>query len=106
MTVDILELTTTTETEEQAQELARQLVRARLAACVQVVGPIHSVYRWQGEICESAEFRLTAKSIPQRQASLLDFVKSVHPYQTPEILVHVVQVSEEYGRWLTEQVSA
>ena len=106
MTVNILELTTTTETQEQAQELARRLVHARLAACVQVAGPIHSVYRWQGEICESAEYRLTAKSTPQRQGPLLDFVKSVHPYETPEILVHVVQVSEEYAQWLSEQVSA
>ena len=60
---EFIELTTTTATEDEALQLARLLVDQRLAACVQVSGPIRSIYRWQGEVCEAVEFRCSIKSL-------------------------------------------
>lgn len=104
MTVPILELTTTTETEEQALALARRLVEQRWAACVQISGPIHSVYRWKAEVCDGPEYRLSVKSTTQLEESLTRYLKQHHPYETPEILLREVRVSEEYAQWLQEQV--
>lgn len=102
---EIIELTTTTETQATAEELARLLVQSRLAACVQITGPIHSIYRWQGEICTAAEFRCTVKSLRRLTEPLIQFVVRHHPYETPEILItDVSECSEGYASWLEEQV--
>ena len=104
MTITVLELTTTIETEAQAQSLARRLVEERLAACVQISGPIQSIYRWKAEICDSNEFRLTIKTSLELENDLVESLSALHPYETPEILIRSVCVTERYGRWLLEQV--
>ncbi len=102
---NIVEITTTLETKEQAQKLANELVTKRLAACVQISGPIESVYSWQGKICNSAEYRCTIKTIAELQDRLLIAIREEHPYDVPEILVTEVSASSEaYGRWLQAQV--
>ena len=60
---EFIQITTTTETEEDARRIAHELVSRRCAACVQVVGPIKSVYRWQGNVEESTEWRCDVKTI-------------------------------------------
>ncbi len=103
---NIVEITTTLETMEQAQQLADALVKSRLAACVQIAGPIQSVYQWQGEICNSTEYRCTIKTTANLQARLFSAIREQHPYEVPEILVTKVSASSEaYGRWLQAQVS-
>ena len=106
MTKQAIELTTTTETEEQARKLARQIIDARLAACVQITGPIHSLYRWRGELCEATEYRCTAKSTPQLVDRLQAFVLASHPYDTPEILIAEVQGSDAYAAWLDAETDS
>jgi periplasmic divalent cation tolerance protein len=102
---EIIEVTTTTETHEQATQIARTLVEARLAACVQVTGPIQSIYRWQGAICETSEFRCTIKSCKRLTARLIDCIARHHPYETPEILItDITSGSSSYATWLDEQV--
>ena len=101
-----IELTTTTETEEQARELGRQIVGERLAACVQITGPIHSLYRWRGELCEATEYRCTVKSTRQLVERLQDFILARHPYETPEILIADVQASDAYATWLRRETEA
>ena len=102
---EIIELTTTTDTPATAEELARLLVQSRLAACVQITGPIHSIYRWQGEICTAAEYRCTVKSLRRMTEQLIQLVLRHHPYDTPEILVTTVsECSEGYANWLEEQL--
>jgi periplasmic divalent cation tolerance protein len=103
-TMHILELTTTLETESQARELARCLVEQQVAACVQIAGPIHSVYRWKGEICGATEYRLTIKTTCASELPTLDCLKKHHPYETPELLMQQVRVSDEYGQWVQAQV--
>lgn len=103
---EIVEITTTTETELQAKQMAKLLIDNRMAACVQISGPIHSVYRWQGKHCEAQEFRLSIKSATRLIESLIDFVQQYHPYDTPEILVKRVQASAAYAAWVEEQMQA
>lgn len=104
MPIHILELTTTLESEAQSHQLARQLVEQQWAACVQITGPIHSVYRWKGEVCTSPEYRLTIKTTCEREVAVVDWLGKHHPYETPELLLQQVRVSDEYGQWVQEQV--
>jgi periplasmic divalent cation tolerance protein len=91
---------TTVETREQAETLARGLIDARLAACVQIDGPIRSVYRWDGRVQEGDEYRLTVKYLPQRHAELETSLLARHPYQNPEwVVVRAEHVSEKYLSW-------
>ena len=101
----IVELSTTTETFEQAQMLARLMVESQLAACVQITGPIQSVYRWQGAVCEVTEFRCVAKSTQSCIERLMALVDERHPYDVPELLVvEVVGCSPAYAQWIVEQL--
>ena len=101
----LIEVTTTLASQETAQHLARQLVDARLAGCVQITGPIESVYRWNDAVqCES-EWRCTVKSFTSLQKRVLEFIAEHHPYDVPEILVLQVEAaSYEYAQWLRSQV--
>lgn len=92
---------------EEAQQIARALVERSLAACVQIIGPISSVYRWQGEIEESEEWLCLIKSTRARYAQIEETIQALHSYETPEILaVPVVAGSTDYLRWLNASVAS
>ncbi len=96
---------TTLDGADRAEELARRIVTARLAACVQTT-PIRSVYHWQGRIETAAEFRLTAKTQQARVAALLAFIKANHPYEVPEILVLPVTAGHApYLAWIERETA-
>ena len=91
---------TTVETREQAESLAKGLVEARLAACVQIDGPIQSIYRWQNQVERAAEFRLTVKFLSHRHLELETWLLSRHPYQNPEwLVIRADHVAEKYLSW-------
>lgn len=91
---------TTVETREQADTLARQMVESRLAACVQVEGPIRSTFRWQGRVQQADEYRLMVKYVAQRQAEIETWLLARHPYDNPEwVVVRADHVSEKYLSW-------
>jgi periplasmic divalent cation tolerance protein len=71
---------------ETGEKLARALVEARLAACVNVVPGVRSVYRWQGEVRSEAEVLLVAKTRADRTAALATRVRDLHPYEVPEVV--------------------
>ena len=101
---DYILVCSTTETREQAERIARALVDVRLAACVQIDGPITSIYRWEGAVAQGEEWRLTAKT----RASLFDEVARVirreHSYQLPEIIaVPITAGSANYLDWLATE---
>ena len=92
---------TTVETLAQAETLARQSVDHNLAACVQIDGPITSIYRWEGAVEHSREYRLTFKFAAANSECLREFVLSTHPYTTPEwAAVRVTEVGEKYLSWV------
>jgi len=97
---------TTVDDRPQAEFLARTLLDARLAACIQIV-PIHSLYRWEGALESSHEYRLEIKTRTDRYEALEALLLRHHPYETPEILaVPVVAGSKEYLKWVDGECEA
>lgn len=95
--------TTTSASSAEAAELADSLVRGRLAACVQT-HPISSTYRWNGGVVTESEVSITAKTTEDRVEDLFAFIKSRHPYDTPELIaVPVLEGSEAYLSWVVEE---
>lgn len=98
--------TTTTPDRATADAIATALVEKRLAACVQVSGPITSVYRWRGAVETSQEWLCTAKTTAERWHELMAVVLELHPYETPELTATPVdQASEAYEAWVRAEVS-
>jgi periplasmic divalent cation tolerance protein len=98
---DYIQVVTTTERREDADRIARTLVDERLAACVQVVGPISSVYRWRGVIETAQEWQCWAKSRRDLYEQIEQAIRRIHPYEVPEILaVPVLCGSAGYLAWL------
>ncbi len=85
---------------DAALTIARTLVEERLAACVQIVDGLLSIYRWEGRIDESAECQLVAKTTPATAAALVERLRTLHPYEVPEILSLEATASDAYGAWL------
>ena len=84
-----------------AKQLAIRLVELRLAACVNLVERVHSIYRWQGEVESSDEVLLIIKTAAERVSALKDTIAQLHPYQVPELLVlEVADGSDKYLEWL------
>ncbi|HZH89056.1 MAG TPA: divalent-cation tolerance protein CutA [Pyrinomonadaceae bacterium] len=91
---------------EEAVRLAEMLVGSRLAACVQILPEIESVYHWKGEIRRDPEVLLLAKTTLARFPSLEREVRALHSYETPEIIaLPVVAASAPYLEWLNATVS-
>ncbi len=102
---DALVVLTTTETLEDATRLAQLLVERELAACVQVLPQITSVYRWQGGVEQSAETLLLIKTVRAAYPQLESAIKENHSYQTPEIIALPIEAgSNEYLSWLSASV--
>ncbi len=82
------------------------LVERRLAACVQVVGPVESRYRWEGRVETATEWLCVAKTTAERYDELEAVIVELHSYDVPEILaVPVVRGSAAYLRWLGDEVA-
>ncbi|HEX2089909.1 MAG TPA: divalent-cation tolerance protein CutA [Actinomycetota bacterium] len=104
--MSLVQLITTLESREQALSLARDAVEARTAACVQVIGPITSVYRWQGEREETEEFLCLLKVPSEGMERLVQFVRDRHPYDTPELTaVGSTFVDERYLAWARSETA-
>lgn len=98
---------TTVGLKEVAEKLARELVERRLAACVNIVGPIRSIYRWRNKVENEQEFLLLIKTTASRAAELRTSLKSIHPYELPECVeLSVSEGGEEYLAWLAAEVSS
>ena len=100
-TVDgLYQVVTATGKREDALELASRAVGSGLAACVQVSGPVSSVYRWKGEVRREVEWLCTMKTPEGTCGALVELVRENHGYETPEILVQRVDgTSREYLDW-------
>lgn len=98
---------TTVGADYDAGALARALVDARFAACVNVVEKIRSIYRWEGRVSDEAEQLLVIKTTDERVDALRDELLSRHPYDLPEfVVVPIGETSEAYGAWILESVAA
>jgi periplasmic divalent cation tolerance protein len=102
----MLVVLTTTPNAEEAESLARKIVGARLAACVQVLPRMKSFYFWEGEIQTDGEHLLLIKTLEDKFVELQDFIGSNHSYDVPEIVaLRAEKVSAGYLRWLTDYLA-
>ena len=91
---------------EEATRLADLLIGAHLAACVQILPEMESVYRWQGKIERQSEILLIAKTTVAKFAELEREVRALHSYETPEIVaVPILAASTPYLEWLTNSLN-
>lgn len=94
-------------TRDEAAAIADALLSRRLAACVQIVGPIQSRYWWQGELESAEEWLCLAKTTTERADAVVAAVGEVHSYETPEIVVTaILGGSDAYLQWVAGEVAA
>lgn len=96
-----IQITTTTDSKEDALNIAGTLVRQKLAACIQIIGPITSVYRWEGKVEQAEEWQCLIKSRQDLFGDVEQAIKTLHPYDIPEIIATpLAGGSTEYLRWV------
>jgi periplasmic divalent cation tolerance protein len=88
-----------------ADAIAGELLERRLVACVQVVGPVTSRYRWQGALETSEEWLCLAKTTAARADDVVAAVRALHPYDVPEVLASPVTGLADYLAWIDDSVS-
>lgn len=93
---------TTIGADADATTLARTLVEERLAACVNLLPPMTSVYRWQGKVEQDRELQIVIKTTADRVPALQTRLRQLHPYELPEFLVIDATGSEAYLAWVGE----
>ncbi|WP_410595002.1 divalent-cation tolerance protein CutA [Amycolatopsis sp. lyj-23] len=99
-------VTSTTDSEASARELATQAVEARLGACAQIAGPITSVYRWDGAVRTDQEWRVEIKTTAERVPALTERLRQLHGYDLPEVIATpIVGGSAGYLAWLSEETA-
>ena len=100
----LLLVQTTFEQRIHAEELSVDLIEKHLAACVQISGPVSSVYRWKGELQHEEEYILTAKTFGEYYEKVAACIEKNHPYEVPEIIaIPVTSCSDAYLKWFKEQ---
>jgi periplasmic divalent cation tolerance protein len=99
-----VQVLTTTDSEDAAIQLGSVITDARLAACVQIIGPIRSLYWWEGKVQNEQEWQLLIKTTEALVPTLEQKIKANHSYDTPEIIVtEILGGSAEYLGWISEQ---
>lgn len=97
---------TTASSQDEARRIANALVERRLAACINILPQIDSIYRWKEKVEEAREFLLLIKTTESAVESLRDAIQELHSYEVPECIVLPIESgSEEYLNWIDESVS-
>ncbi len=106
-TVDHIVVLITTPSKEDADSIGRHLVESRLAACVNILPSVTSIFRWEGKLCEEAESLLIVKTQSERFDRLSQEVRARHRYAVPEIIaLPIVRGSPDYLDWIQECMAA
>lgn len=102
---EFIQITTTTGKRHDAEQIASELISRRLAACVQVGGPVVSTFRWQGKVETAEEWTCVIKTSRVQFGAIQAAFEQLHPYDVPELIaIPIVEGSEEYLTWLGEQL--
>ena len=104
---EYIQVLTTVEHKADAENIAKSLVEKRLAACVQILGPLTSYFHWQGKLDSAAEYLCLIKSRDDLFAELESEIINMHPYDVPEIIVtQVTKGSKDYLNWMASELEA
>lgn len=104
--LEFIQVFTTTCRKKEAEEIARLLVEKHLAGCVQIVGPVFSIYRWEGKVEQAEEWLCTIKTEKSLYRKVEEVIKASHSYKTPEIIaIPVVAGSRDYLSWLQGELA-
>jgi periplasmic divalent cation tolerance protein len=95
-------LLTTIGATADVEPLARALIEEHLAACVNVLPPMQSFFRWEGAVQRDEERQLVIKTSPERLEELQVRLRALHPYELPEMLVLSARGSDDYLAWIRE----
>jgi periplasmic divalent cation tolerance protein len=107
MMAEFVQVVTAAASAEEARQIAEALVERRLTGCVQIAGPIESIYRWQGKIERAKEWQLWIKARSSQFAEVEQAIRQLHRYEVPEVLaVPVVDGSEAYLNWLRSETGS
>lgn len=102
---EYIQALTSINSRQGAEKIAQTLVERRLAACVQIIGPITSIYRWQGAIEKAQEWLCLIKSRTELYQEIEAAIRAMHSYEVPEILaVSIIAGSEKYLAWLESEL--
>lgn len=102
-----IQVTTTTDSRQEAATLAKSAVQERLVACAQLLGPVASTYWWEDEIESAEEWMVLFKTTVPKFQELAGLITDLHSYDTPEIIATpVVAGSADYLRWVSDQTTA
>jgi len=102
MTHELVVLVTTPGA-ELAETIARAVVEERLAACVNIVGQVKSIYRWEGEVSVDSESLMLIKTTSDKYAQLEDRIKELHTYSNPEVVaLKIERGAADYLSWIVE----
>jgi len=103
---DVVVVLTTVPTGDKGQEIAQTLVEERLAACVNVLAPMTSTYRWRGAVERESEHQMIIKTTRNRVPAVQTRLAALHPYEVPEFLVlSVAESSSAYFEWILNETS-
>lgn len=106
MQPDYVIVLTTLPADADGGAFGRTLVEERLAACVNILPAMESVFRWEGRVEQDAERQVIVKTARERVAALWDRIRELHPYEVPEFVVlSITDGSDAYLRWLGESTS-
>lgn len=103
---DFIQVSTTTNTRENAEKIAKILLERRLAACVQILGPINSSYWWNRKIERAKEWLCLIKAQSKDYHRIELAIKKDHPYEVPEILaLPIISGNNEYLKWVRRETT-
>lgn len=98
---EVLVVLTTVAESEEAESLARKIIEAKLAVCVQILPPMQSVYFWENAVQTDLEHLLLIKTLADKFDELKSFIQTNHKYETPEIIaIKAAAVAENYLGWM------
>tara|TARA_Y100001978_G_C23325381_1_gene260320 strand:+ start:137 stop:448 length:312 start_codon:yes stop_codon:yes gene_type:complete len=100
----VLLLITTVPNQLLAEQIAKELVKVNLAACVSIK-EIQSIYKWQGSIEDSKEFEITIKSLPENLNGLIRILKEKITYEVPQLIYKIFDSENSYFRWIKECIN-
>jgi periplasmic divalent cation tolerance protein len=105
--VTVIAVLTNLPDSESAFNLARELVELRLAACVNVLAPVESFYRWEGQVERAREYPLLAKTTRERYEALEQAIRERHPYSVPEVVAWPIERGlPAYLEWVGTETRA